>query len=426
MAIVQALLALIFRSAGKLLNMAFGWATVMLFGKVPQDRQKYLSVIAFGSVAWMVVVLGVIFPRVGAFLLALVPLPDWVEDHWVRLAMLVAAFVTPLIVGAVSLVMLEPERRPKDLVGKAKGVLKGYPYTLGVAITLIMMTVFAPIRKVRDLVRRWTSQHVAVIVEANDYLEVVGDLQQALARGGIETRREQASWMLRLPTKVLMFFAGGSIEKLVADQLTNLKADKVEVLLHPADMVISGRELDAAHARAIITEQLTFTKAYQTWNKEAQQLEDRLRAIWCELRASRDSADPATHARLQAIERDLRAQMLPFEEWDVLYREKLMVERALLQMEAGIVDRPADLTEAAPEELSAANPSAASAAHSRSGALPGGAPRPAAATVSRPQSKWRAAVSSVFAAVVGLALFLRHGSGRRDDSRRRMRQARAS
>jgi len=48
MAIVQALLALVFRSAGRLLNMVFGWATMMLFGKVPQDRQIYLSIIAFG------------------------------------------------------------------------------------------------------------------------------------------------------------------------------------------------------------------------------------------------------------------------------------------------------------------------------------------------------------------------------------------
>src|SRR3954451_8277535 len=78
MAIVQAVLALIFRSAGKLLNTAFGWATGMLFGKVPQDRQIFLSVIAFGSVAWIVAVLGIIFPSFATFLLAFVPLPAWV------------------------------------------------------------------------------------------------------------------------------------------------------------------------------------------------------------------------------------------------------------------------------------------------------------------------------------------------------------
>jgi hypothetical protein len=59
MAIIQGLLALLTRSIGRVLNTAFGWATIMLFGKVPQDRQIYLSVVAFGSVAWLIVLLGI-------------------------------------------------------------------------------------------------------------------------------------------------------------------------------------------------------------------------------------------------------------------------------------------------------------------------------------------------------------------------------
>jgi hypothetical protein len=197
-AIVQGLLALIFRSAGKLLNTAFGWATAMLFGKVPEDRQVYLSAIAFGSVAWLVALLGIIFPAVGTFLLAFVPLPDWIDRAWVRLAMLAAAIVIPLVVGVLSLLMLDPEDRPRG-AAKAKAVVKGYPYTLGLALTLLLMTVFAPIIKARHLLKRWTSAHVPVIIEPNDYLEVVGDLQRALAAGGLETERRPASWLLRGP-----------------------------------------------------------------------------------------------------------------------------------------------------------------------------------------------------------------------------------
>ena len=50
MAIIQAVMALATKSAGKLLNTVFGWATMMLFGKVPADRQIYLSVMAMSSV----------------------------------------------------------------------------------------------------------------------------------------------------------------------------------------------------------------------------------------------------------------------------------------------------------------------------------------------------------------------------------------
>src|SRR5207237_412016 len=67
MAILQLILTSIFRSLGKILNTAFGWATALLFGKVPEKRQIYLSVIAFASILWLVVLLGVVFPRFAAF-----------------------------------------------------------------------------------------------------------------------------------------------------------------------------------------------------------------------------------------------------------------------------------------------------------------------------------------------------------------------
>src|SRR3954464_9718970 len=86
MAIIQALLTMLFRQMGRVLNTAFGWATTLLFGQVPEKRQTYLSAIALGSGLWLVVVLGIAFPRLGAFLLAFVPLPEWASG-WVRLVM---------------------------------------------------------------------------------------------------------------------------------------------------------------------------------------------------------------------------------------------------------------------------------------------------------------------------------------------------
>jgi hypothetical protein len=353
MAIVQALLAFAFRSAGKVLNTAFGWATVMIFGKVPQDRQIYLSVIAFGSVGWIVAVLGIIFPSFATFLLAFVPLPDWVSRTWVRLTMLAAAIVIPLVVGFVSTRMLDPADRPKGAAPLLTEILKGYPYTLALAITLVMMTVLAPIMKLRTIVKRWSTRHVPVIVESEDYLEVVADLEKALDAGGFQVERRPASAMLRFPTKVLTTLAGGAVDDLVADKLTSLESDRVEVLLHPSDVVISGKEKDAARANAIVAQQLAFSRAYMTWTKEANELEDRLRKIWVTLRqqARRPGVVEHNASRLAAVEHDLQKLELPYEEWEVLFREKLMVERALLQLKARLVDRPLEPTEAPPERL---------------------------------------------------------------------------
>lgn len=335
MVIVQAILAAIFRSAGKLLNTAFGWATVMLFGRVPHDRQFYLSLVGFSSVIWLVALVGIAFPKLGTFLLSFVPLPDWVDRTWIRLAMLAAAIVIPALVGGLATRLVDPEDRPHGAGGFTTSVLRGYPYTIGLAVTLLLMLVFAPVLKVRDRLRRWSTQHVPVIVEPVDYPAVVDDLQDALRAGGIATARGRPSWMLRTPTRMLAFFAGSAVGDLVAENLTRLYAPNVEVLLHPSDMVVSGRAAHASRARAIIAETLTFTRAYLTWDKEANELEDALRHVWEGVQAG-SGLDAL--ARLRAIEQRMQRLTLPYEEWEVLFRQKLQVERAALRRVAGLAD----------------------------------------------------------------------------------------
>jgi len=49
--------AFIGRQLGRVLSLAFNWATTLLFGRVPQNRQLYLSGMARGLPAGAVVVL---------------------------------------------------------------------------------------------------------------------------------------------------------------------------------------------------------------------------------------------------------------------------------------------------------------------------------------------------------------------------------
>ena len=64
--------------------------------------------------------------------------------------------------------------------------------------------------------------------------------------------------------------------------MTVLKRKDLEVLLHPSDLVVRGTEQAVTRAHALLTEHLTFTRAYQTWTKDANQVEDRLAALWHE------------------------------------------------------------------------------------------------------------------------------------------------
>src|SRR5947209_7833932 len=197
MAILQGLLAALAKYAGTIINTAFAWATVMLFGKVPRDRQLYVSLSALGSVVWLLCVLGTAFPTLAVFLLAFAKPPPWIDKEWIRLAMLSAAFVLPLIVGVDTLFSQPPSRRPKGFRDTARAVIRAYPYTIGMAITIVLMCLLAPIMQLRNMANRWESTHIPMLVESEDYREVVGSIQRALAHNKLNTERRRASWMIR-------------------------------------------------------------------------------------------------------------------------------------------------------------------------------------------------------------------------------------
>src|SRR5207244_8857201 len=130
------LLAFLTRSAGRILNTAFGWATIMLFGQVPQERQIYLSIIAFGSVAWIVAVAGVLEPSVATFLFAFVTVPAWLDKRWIRLGMIALVAVIPILIGWLSTRLVDASERPRGAGPFARLVLKGYLFTLGPRLAL--------------------------------------------------------------------------------------------------------------------------------------------------------------------------------------------------------------------------------------------------------------------------------------------------
>ena len=74
MAILAALFAFGSKFVGKILTTALGWASTLLFGRVPAVRQFLLLGITFGSVIWMVLLdRGAASPISGPSLLLFIP-----------------------------------------------------------------------------------------------------------------------------------------------------------------------------------------------------------------------------------------------------------------------------------------------------------------------------------------------------------------
>ena len=117
---VGALFAFIGRQLGRVLSLAFAWATTALFGRVPESKQLLLSAMAGAALAWPIVLAGVAFPSVATFLLAFVTLPEWAHE-WVRPVMVVLALVLPLAVGYLS---TRPHASAEGRCGCARGAAR--------------------------------------------------------------------------------------------------------------------------------------------------------------------------------------------------------------------------------------------------------------------------------------------------------------
>jgi hypothetical protein len=334
MAILATLFAAIGKQAGRVLTTALGWASTLLFGRVPQQKQLLLSLITLGSLAWVVVLLGILLPDVGTFLLTALPLPGFIDQNWVRLAMLIGALVIPVLVGVGGLFMMDPASRPTGLAALGQ-LLRGYPLAFLLAFTLIFLAVVGVVRKTRTLSRRWTDAHIPIVVHAGGYAAMVDDLEMALRGAGLPVGRRPAAAILAVPARLVARVAGGGVRALVPDELTTLASPVIEVELYPSDIAISGEKTAVARARAAIASRLTATAAYLTTSREAQEIEDRLELITNAQRAIGAEGQPRRSDTvtddLRAIDATLATLVVDAAEWEVLYRMRLQVERDILR-----------------------------------------------------------------------------------------------
>ena len=333
MALLAPLIAFIGRQVGRIVQMAFGWATILLFGRVPQRKQLLLAGVALGSILWVVTLVGVLVPDVGAFLIAFVPAPDFISEDWIRLAMLILAVLLPPGVGAGGLLLMDPADRPKGIGGKVIQVLRGYPYVAVLSLVILFLLVVAPIFKLRTIIKRWEDAHIPIAIKPDGYEQVAGELEAAVDGAGLELTRARAPRVLEAPSRLLAMVGGESVRRLVPDRLVMLRAPALEVTVHPSDVSIAGSKDAVARARAAVADRLTRTEAYLTASEEAQQIEDALRDL-------HDPADPTGRREaldtLATIDDRLKKLTVPYEEWDVLYRQRLQVERDLLR--AGTIE----------------------------------------------------------------------------------------
>jgi hypothetical protein len=317
------------RMAGDLLTTALGWAGNLLFGRVPRSHQMYVVVMMALSFLWLLVTVAVLIPSLASLMLSTTPHPASFSEALLRAVLLVAVVVLPPAVGLVG--HFVPADGQRDSIGAlVVDLLRGFVLAPLIAAFLLFLAGVGIVRKARSGSRGWTDAHVAVVIEPDGYDEVVDDLDEVLERAGLPVDVKDAPAVLTFPARVLSAVANRSVSRMRAERIVELRGRNLRIGVNPSDIAISGKPRDVTRARAAILGRLPSMAAHQTTSAEAQRLEDALAKVTDTRPARRGQLSGAASAELDEIDRRLLALEIPTDEWDILYRLRLQVERDLL------------------------------------------------------------------------------------------------
>ena len=322
------LFSLLGRFAGDLLTSTLGWASRLLFGRVPRSHQVMLVLMMAGSILWVVVILGLLIPGIMALLLSSTPHPGFMNAAWLGVVFLFGLILLPLGIGLGGYLVPSPGQRLHGLAA-GREILRGYLFAPTLSALLVFLAGVALTRKLRNLRHGWSDAHVPIVVSPGGYEQMLADLQAALADADLEVHAHDAPWVLTLPAQILSRVAGDNIRRLRPDRLVELTARDLRIGLYPAEIAISGSARRRTRARSAIMGRLATTSAHLTTSAEAQAFEDQLGRL-----AKRDTGKgldaAAMRAQFQSMDAKLSTLLVSPDEWDTLFRIRLQIERDLL------------------------------------------------------------------------------------------------
>jgi hypothetical protein len=318
------------RFAGDLLMTALGWASSMLFGRVPRSHQVFLVAMMAGSFLWLVVLLCLIIPSVGSFLLAATPHPPFVDNASLGLALLIAAIVLPILIGIAGFLVPSAGERPEGPAAIGE-IFRGYILAPVISGLLIWLAGVGIVRKARSKRHGWKDSHVALVVEPGGYDDLSAAVEEAAQTAGLRLTVRDAPRALTVPAWVLTRVAGENVRRLRPDRLIELHGRHLRIGIFPSDIAISGAAGSATLARAAILSRMVTADVHMTTSKESQALEDDLRKVALSKSGSRS---------FREIDGSLLKLDVPTDEWDILYRLRLQIERDLLKGEKPGTDFP--------------------------------------------------------------------------------------
>ena len=329
MALLQAIISLLTRSVGKIFSALFDWAVVALFGRVEGQQKIWLSALMGAAAVWPVLLVGVVAPKLAVFVVAFVPLSNSVPAGLLRAVWIALAVLVPMTVGAVLRLQAPPGQQraswPLTLV-------RGFPITLGLSAAFLVLLTTVPVLRISSAVRGRQDVHIPLITTGESYRFATDLIAATLRRHAFSIAAAAPPWWSAAPAKILHRMSGEALGAYVPEQTAYFRGGHLEVALYPNALLLRGTVDETARAHGLLVESLTGQPdMLQTTSVEAQEIERQIQRVWTIYRENPDAHRNARPliSRLNDIATEVARLALPFEDWQVVYRQALQLARAL-------------------------------------------------------------------------------------------------
>lgn len=305
-------------------TLALSWATALFFGSVPGNKGHVLSIMALVSTGWVILLVGFGIPMLAGWLLDLLGVVGRNFDLpslpvWGLIAALVLA--PPTVAALAEVGDLDGSWSPVRWLSR---IPISYPATASLGLAVVQMVIITPFL----LVNRWRHSQrllqVPLVLQAPGSSRGLADpvIDALETLGGASFEQQPLHGPISWPLRTVGFAARQLLGRIIRGDPVVIRGDSLQVIVYATNVGIVGPAEQAHRARAAIEKRLAYTRAFLTWSPEAQRFEQMLRDFY---RSSR--GDELRH-RLDRLQHQIDGAPLTSDEWNLLYRLRLQLERA--------------------------------------------------------------------------------------------------
>ena len=329
MPFLPAILLLAWQALSRGAAFGLGWATALFFGQIPGNKGRVVSVVGLIGAAWVIATVGAGLPVAVALLgqaVGILPRTILQVNPWLIVALGAALVLLPPL--SVAFVEFAGFDRKRSLRRWLTRVPTSYLLAGSIGLAVLQMIVITPILVIRRRREGRTIIQVPVVISGAEGKEdLATDLERLLNALGHSVVREELKGPMSWPLRTMEYAARSMLNTVVEGRPIRLTAGRVEVIIHATDVSITAPDRDAYRIRAAIERELALSPtAFLTWSEDSQKLEAALLKVNAE-RRNGASGLASFVKRLDEVQDRIDRASLKSDEWNLLYRVRLQVER---------------------------------------------------------------------------------------------------